>query len=162
MCRLLWVCQHTLSLHIQMHYIKPQPHLTATSHRHGMISLVSTCRYILEVWYCKTLMSGKHYPLQTGFHFNTAPRFSLGAQSCHLFVHKMVIFKYFNSLKLHQNIYLNTPQKLVKGFLSPAAPKARDGRYCNAPRLSVRPSVRLSVCLSVRPSVCPSRLVFAL
>ena len=34
-------------------------------------------------------------------------------------------------------------------FLSPAAPEARDGRYCNAPR----PSVRLSVCLSVRPSV---------
>ena len=33
---------------------------------------------------------------------------------------------------------------------SPAAPKARDGRYCNAPRPSV--------CLSV----CPSRLVFAL
>ena len=30
----------------------------------------------------------------------------------------------------------------------PAAPKARDGRYCNAP-----PSVRLSVCLSVRLSV---------
>ena len=35
-------------------------------------------------------------------------------------------------------------------LLSPAAPKARDGRHCNAPRLSVRPSVR------------PSRLVFAL
>ena len=35
-------------------------------------------------------------------------------------------------------------------YLSPAAPKARDGRYCNARRLSV--------CLSVRPS----RLVFAL
>ena len=35
-------------------------------------------------------------------------------------------------------------------LLSPAAPKARDGRYCNAPRPSVRPSVR------------PSRLVFAL
>ena len=31
-------------------------------------------------------------------------------------------------------------------LLSPAAPKARDGRYCNA----------------VRPSVCPSHLVFAL
>ena len=38
--------------------------------------------------------------------------------------------------------------------LSPAAPKARDGIYCNAPRPSVHPSV----CLSV----CPSRLVFAL
>ena len=35
-------------------------------------------------------------------------------------------------------------------FLSLAAPKARDGRYCNAPRPSVRPSVR------------PSRLFFAL
>ena len=33
-------------------------------------------------------------------------------------------------------------------FLSPAAPNARDGRYCNAP-----PSVRLSICLSVYPSV---------
>ena len=30
-------------------------------------------------------------------------------------------------------------------FLSPAPPKARDGRYCNAPRLSV--------CLSVCPSI---------
>ena len=29
-------------------------------------------------------------------------------------------------------------------FLSPAAPKARDGRYCNAPRLSVRLSVMFS------------------
>ena len=29
-------------------------------------------------------------------------------------------------------------------FLSPAAPKARDGRYCNAPRLSVRLSVTFS------------------
>ena len=37
-------------------------------------------------------------------------------------------------------------------ILSPAAPKARDGRYCNAPR----PSVCLSVCPSVRPSVCLS------
>ena len=27
-------------------------------------------------------------------------------------------------------------------LLSPAAPKARDGRYCNAPRPSVHPSVR--------------------
>ena len=34
-------------------------------------------------------------------------------------------------------------------LLSPAAPEARDGRYCNAP-------VRLSVCLSV----CPSRFSF--
>ena len=32
-----------------------------------------------------------------------------------------------------------------RNLLSPAAPKARDGRYCNAPR----PSVCLSVCLSV-------------
>ena len=39
-------------------------------------------------------------------------------------------------------------------LLSPAAPKARDGRYFNAPR----PSVCLCVCLCV----CPSRLVFAL
>ena len=39
-------------------------------------------------------------------------------------------------------------------LLSPAPPKARDRRYCNAPRLSV--------CLSVRLSVRPSRLVFAL
>ena len=31
-------------------------------------------------------------------------------------------------------------------FLSPAAPKARDGRYCNA----VHPSVRLSVTFSFR------------
>ena len=30
-------------------------------------------------------------------------------------------------------------------LLSPAAPKARDGRYCNAPRPSVCPSVRPSV-----------------
>ena len=36
-------------------------------------------------------------------------------------------------------------------LLSPAALKARDGRYCNAP-----PPVRLSVCLSVCPSVRPS------
>ena len=35
-------------------------------------------------------------------------------------------------------------------FLSPAAPKARDGRYCNTPRLSVRPSVRPSVTFSFR------------
>ena len=41
-----------------------------------------------------------------------------------------------------------------EAFLSPAAPKARDGRYCNAPHPSVCPSV----CLSV----CPSHLVFAL
>ena len=34
-------------------------------------------------------------------------------------------------------------------LLSPAAPKARDGRYCNAPRPSVCPSVRLSVRVSV-------------
>ena len=53
----------------------------------------------------------------------------------------------------------------AKFVLSPAAPKARDGRYCNAPRpsgLSVRLSVCPSVCLSVCLSVCPSRLVFAL
>ena len=30
-------------------------------------------------------------------------------------------------------------------LLSPAAPKARDGRYCNALRPSVCPSIRLSV-----------------
>ena len=36
-------------------------------------------------------------------------------------------------------------------FLPPAAPKARDGRYCNAPVcLSVRPSVRPSVMFSFR------------
>ena len=35
-------------------------------------------------------------------------------------------------------------------LLSPAAPKARDGRYCNAPRLSVRLSVRPSVTFSFR------------
>ena len=35
-------------------------------------------------------------------------------------------------------------------LLSPAAPKARDGRYCNAPRPSVRLSVRLSVTFSFR------------
>ena len=34
-------------------------------------------------------------------------------------------------------------------LLSPAAPKARDGRYCNAPHPSVCLSVRLSVRLSV-------------
>ena len=39
--------------------------------------------------------------------------------------------------------FLNESLQLV--FLSPAAPKARDGRYCNAPRLSVCPSVRPSV-----------------
>ena len=38
---------------------------------------------------------------------------------------------------------------LVNFLLSPAVPKAREGRYCNAPRLSVR----LSVCLSVRLSI---------
>ena len=43
-------------------------------------------------------------------------------------------------------------------FLSPAAPKARDGRYCNAPRPSVCLSVHLSV--SVSPSVtCSFRTV---
>ena len=31
---------------------------------------------------------------------------------------------------------------LFMTFLSPAAPKARDGRYCNAPRLSVTFSFR--------------------
>ena len=36
-----------------------------------------------------------------------------------------------------------------RALLSPAMPKARDGRYCNAPRPSVCPSVCLSVCLSV-------------
>ena len=35
-------------------------------------------------------------------------------------------------------------------LLSPAAPKARDGRYCNAPRPSVCLSVRLSVMFSFR------------
>ena len=35
-------------------------------------------------------------------------------------------------------------------LLSPAAPKARDGRYCNAPRPSVCPSVRPSVTFSFR------------
>ena len=35
-------------------------------------------------------------------------------------------------------------------FLSPAAPKARDGRYCNAPRPSVCSSVRPSVTFSFR------------
>ena len=44
---------------------------------------------------------------------------------------------------------LSRPRIFIHSFLSPAAPKARDGRYCNAPR----PSVRLSVCLSVCPSV---------
>ena len=44
-------------------------------------------------------------------------------------------------------IIISVPQ--TEFLLSPAAPKARDGRYCNAPR----PSVCLSVCLSVRLSV---------
>ena len=53
-----------------------------------------------------------------------------------------------------------TPKKMIFfGFfsyflLSPAAPEARDGRYCNAHRpsvcLSVRPSVHLSVTFSFR------------
>ena len=41
----------------------------------------------------------------------------------------------------------------ISPLLSPAAPKARDGRYCNAPRPSVCPSVCLSVCPSIRPSI---------
>ena len=43
-------------------------------------------------------------------------------------------------------IYICFPH--MNNLLSPAAPKARDGRYCNA--------LRLSVCPSVRPSVHPS------
>ena len=35
-------------------------------------------------------------------------------------------------------------------LLSPAAPKARDGRYCNTPRPSVRPSICPSVTFSFR------------
>ena len=44
-----------------------------------------------------------------------------------------------NTVSLHQS---------HSRFLSPAAPKARDGRYCNAP--PVRLSVRLSVTFSFR------------
>ena len=40
-------------------------------------------------------------------------------------------------------------QYILYSLVISAAPKARDGRYCNAPR----PSVCLSVCLSVRLSV---------
>ena len=45
-----------------------------------------------------------------------------------------------------------TPKNMKKKtfFLSPGAPKARDGRYCNAPRPSVCPSVCLSVIFSFR------------
>ena len=49
---------------------------------------------------------------------------------------------HFQSRLLHPYICVSS------WFLSPAAPKAQDGRYCNAPRPSV--------CLSVRLSVCPS------
>ena len=55
---------------------------------------------------------------------------------------------YVWELFMHHNVLLQVVY--VWELLSPAAPKARDGRYCNAPRLSVCPSVR------------PSHLVFAL
>ena len=44
----------------------------------------------------------------------------------------------------------NWCQKKIGGGGVFAAPKARDGRYCNAPRPSVCPSVRLSVTFSFR------------
>ena len=48
-------------------------------------------------------------------------------------------------------IFINKCVILHKNsLLSPAAPKARDGRYCNAPRPSVRLSVRPSVPFSFR------------
>ena len=53
-------------------------------------------------------------------------------------------------VNLHAITHDKVAWPMWMGFLSPAAPKARDGRYCNAPHLSVRPSVCLSVCLSVR------------
>ena len=49
-----------------------------------------------------------------------------------------------------QHININFLKPYLGIYLSPAVPKARDGRYCNAPRPSI--------C----PSVCPSRLIFAL
>ena len=63
-------------------------------------------------------------------------------------------------LCFYSPLLLQSSASTVLCLLSPAAPKARDGRYCNAPRPSVRPSVCMSVCLSVRLSVrlsvCPS------
>ena len=75
------------------------------------------------------------------------------------FLRKTIISHFmFSSRFMLFPTFLETATELLCYLLSPAAPKARDGRYCNAPRPSVRPSV----CLSVRLSVCPSRLVFAL
>ena len=76
----------------------------------------------------------------------------------HLITQRLVLFKTRTSLD-HPLCVVTIRQMTYKTadksdrLLSPAAPKARDGRYCNAPRpsvcLSVRPSVCLSVCLSV-------------
>ena len=66
---------------------------------------------------------------------------------------KEEILSFYNNLKCFLDdglCYIDEVFFILKLYLlSPAAPKARDGRYCNAPRPSVCLSVRLSVCLSV-------------
>ena len=58
-------------------------------------------------------------------------------------------FEWLSNL-LHNIISsVDVPCGISLFLLSPTVPKARDGRYYNAPR----PSIRLSVCLSVCPSV---------
>ena len=51
-------------------------------------------------------------------------------------------YKHRNWLYVHIHPSRNSDQ--IASLLSPAAPKARDGRYCNAPHLSVRLSVTFS------------------
>ena len=79
-----------------------------------------------------------------------------------IYCHAHMIYMYTNfvltSINLICSCFVHVQHHRIAGaghpccnrsFLSPAAPKARDGRYCNAPR----PSVHLSVCPSVRLSV---------
>ena len=67
-----------------------------------------------------------------------------------LFVYAYIIYKCINVGALVLSLLQNCINKSITCLLSPAAPKARDGRYCNAPRLSDCPSVCPSVTFSFR------------
>ena len=69
-----------------------------------------------------------------------------------LFLQTFPVFLWYFPIMNLWKLLVNFPDQMPC-FLSPAAPKARDGRYCNAPR----PSVCLSVCLSVTFSHCNSK-----